>query len=361
MLHEAERTGQAYEQEMTGQSTDSSFESLSWEVRDKLQMFQVNPMFADEIRVLRIPQFYYAVSDNLFTDGGYELLEREILSKGFTLKGKSTEIDFTSADAEMMMVDVQDSGGNTPKVFKMSETDQQYFKQYISRFPPKERVEKCRESICHQLNRMNMVDAGELRRYVEIVLGDMEPDQLAALEKAPTAYAVKIREKIESLLDEYCAKQFDLLLETGEIVCREGYQLPAMIHPASSISTIGKSLYAAEEDMNGLERDLVMELTALPNVRWWHRNIARQGFCINGFINHYPDVIIMTEKGTVVLAETKGEHLKNDDSRQKVRMGRAWQNAAGTRYRYYMVFRDTDTLADGAVNLSDFLDILRRL
>lgn len=66
--------------------------------------------------------------------------------------------------------------------------------------------------------------------------------------------------------------------------------------------------------MNQLEQDSVMELTALPNVRWWHRNMARRGFCINGYINHYPDIVIMTKSGKIILAETKGEHLKNDDS-----------------------------------------------
>ena len=71
--------------------------------------------------------------------------------------------------------------------------------------------------------------------------------------------------------------------------------------------------------------------------------------------------MIMTEKGTVVLAETKGEHLKNDDSRQKVKLGRTWQNEAGKKYRYYMVFRDTDAPIDGAVSMSGFLDILRNL
>ena len=35
----------------------------------------------------------------------------------------------------------------------------------------------------------------------------------------------------------------------------------------------------------------IAELTALQNVRWWHRNIARQGFAINGFIKHYPDIL----------------------------------------------------------------------
>ena len=44
--------------------------------------------------------------------------------------------------------------------------------------------------------------------------------------------------------------------------------------------------------MNKLAQKLIVELTALPNVRWWHRNIARQDFAINGFIKHYPDILI---------------------------------------------------------------------
>ena len=123
----------------------------------------------------------------------------------------------------------------------------------------------------------------------------------------------------------------------------------------------GGSLYQAEEDMNQLEQDLVMELTALPNIRWWHRNIVRQGFAINGFINHYPDIMLMTNSGKVILVETKGDHLKNDDSRDKIELGRAWRNAAGNQYRYYMVFRDGDNLPGGAVSMSQFIETLKSL
>ena len=113
--------------------------------------------------------------------------------------------------------------------------------------------------------------------------------------------------------------------------------------------------------MNELEQELVMELTALPNVRWWHRNISRQGFCINGFIHHYPDIMVMTESGKVILAETKGGHLKNDDSRDKIELGKAWQHAAGSMYRYYMVFRNEDGLLPEAVSIKQFLGLVKQL
>lgn len=113
--------------------------------------------------------------------------------------------------------------------------------------------------------------------------------------------------------------------------------------------------------MDTLERELVMDVTALPNVRWWHRIMERHDFYINGFINHYPDIMICTQSGKIILAETKGGHLKNDDSRQKIALGAAWARAAGTQCRYFMVFKDGETPLDGAVTMSRFLGILREL
>ena len=113
--------------------------------------------------------------------------------------------------------------------------------------------------------------------------------------------------------------------------------------------------------MNKLEQKLIMELTALPNVRWWHRNISRHGFAINGFIKHYPDIMLMTESGKIIFVETKGEHLKNDDSREKIALGDAWCHAAGSKYRYYMVFEGEDNLLPGAVSMSQFVETVKAL
>lgn len=81
--------------------------------------------------------------------------------------------------------------------------------------------------------------------------------------------------------------------------------------------------------MNTFERKVIEKVSSMPNIKWWHRNIERHEFCINGFINHYPDFIVMTNSGFVVMIETKGEHLtSNDDSREKpnsVRCGKRRQ------------------------------------
>ena len=71
--------------------------------------------------------------------------------------------------------------------------------------------------------------------------------------------------------------------------------------------------------------------------------------------------MIMTRSGKIIFAETKGEHLKNDDSREKIELGRAWRTAAGSQYRYYMVFRDEENLLPGAVSMSQFVETIKAL
>lgn len=361
MLEAAKQAGAAYDDARKAANNDPYTDNLPWEVRDKVTTFEVNPQYREDIETLAIPQFFQVIPNTLFTEGSLELLEKEQLGEGFTLKGKAYDIDFAAADDEIAKVDVRENQGGLPKVFKMSSADQRYFKEYFNNLPPESRVRQCKEMMFKQLNRLNTVDAEELRAYLNRIVADMDKGQLAAMEKAPLGYAAKIRAKIESLLTQHCKETFVRWLETERIVCRPSFHLPMRIHPTTSTNTIGGSLYQAEEDMNQLEHDLVMELTALPNVRWWHRNIARHGFCINGFIKHYPDVMIMTQSGKIVFVETKGEHLKNDDSRDKIALGQAWRNAAGSQYRYYMVFREGDNILPGALSMSQFVDTLKAL
>ena len=54
-----------------------------------------------------------------------------------------------------------------------------------------------------QLNKLNMVDAAELKAYINRIVDDMDKAQLAAMEKAPLGYAAKIRDKIETLLEAH--------------------------------------------------------------------------------------------------------------------------------------------------------------
>ena len=72
-------------------------------------------------------------------------------------------------------------------------------------------------------------------------------------------------------------------------------------------------------------------------------------------------ILIMTQSGKLICAETKGEHLKNDDSREKIALGQAWRTAAGKDFRYYMVFENEENLLPGAVSMSQFIDTVKAL
>ena len=362
MLDAAAEVEKAYTDAIQQTDNDPMMDNLPWEVRDKVKSFQVNPQFREDIETLQIPQFFLKVEQSLFTDGSFELLDKEMLAEGFTLKGKAYDIDFAAADDEIREIDVREQDGGLPKVFKMESAEQRYFKEWFNNLPPESRVRQCKDMMFNQLNKLNMVDAAELKAYINRIVDDMDKAQLAAMEKAPLGYAAKIRAKIEVLLEAHYRENFERWMETERIVCKPYFRLRPSIHPVTYTDIYARSLYAAEDgDMNKLEQKLIVELTALPNVRWWHRNIARQDFAINGFIKHYPDILIMTKSGKLICAETKGEHLKNDDSREKITLGQAWRTAAGKDFRYYMVFENEENLLPGAVSMSQFIDTVKAL
>ncbi|GAB1482062.1 hypothetical protein MASR2M78_08770 [Treponema sp.] len=61
----------------------------------------------------------------------------------------------------------------------------------------------------------------------------------------------------------------------------------------------------------------------------------------------------------MILLETKGDDRDNSDSERKLKLGKAWEAAAGRTFKYFMVF-DQNPL-EGAFKVDEFLGILRDL
>ena len=116
---------------------------------------------------------------------------------------------------------------------------------------------------------------------------------------------------------------------------------------------------AKEEDVNDFEYDVISAIADNNNVLFWHRNSDRKGFCLNGFINHYPDFIVRMKSGRTILVETKGDHLVNDDSLNKIKIGRKWADMSGPNYRYFMVFETKEV--EGAITVKQLLQYLKDL
>lgn len=59
--------------------------------------------------------------------------------------------------------------------------------------------------------------------------------------------------------------------------------------------------------------------------------------------------------------ETKGDHLENTETKYKLELGRAWQNMAGSSFRYYMVFQSKDLNLNGAIQFDKFCELMKNL
>ena len=158
-------------------------------------------------------------------------------------------------------------------------------KQWFDEQPSDRKIRLCKDMIIKKLSKNNAVNDRDLDSYVDRIIQNLTDDQLTDMEQTPGIYALKINKKVNSLLNEYAKKMFYEWVEQDKISCLPSYKLPREISPINTIASIPKSLYSEEENFDTeYERKVVMGLSSLNNVRWWHRNIARKGFSINGAI-----------------------------------------------------------------------------
>lgn len=358
MMEVAAAEADQYNTQIRG-SKDDGF--VGGELGEMLTQNAIQEQYRVEVQKLRIPQFFLQSTPDLF-GCEFELLEPENLSEGFSLAGQDAQLSFELATGEMYRVDIQSEGEAVPKYKRISKSESDFIRQYLESLPQEGRIKQCARMIAQQINKNDRYATSEVEDYVRRVVANMTDDELAAMETAIPVYAQKIQKKIDSLEEAYRSRQFKQWLDSGKIVCRESYALPPVITPAVTVDSIPYSLYEAEkDDMNLFERQVIDVIVGTDNIRWWHRIMDRKGFRLNGYFNHYPDFMIMTKSGKLLMIETKGDYLDGDDSKAKLELGRKWQEQAGREYRYFMVFQEKDIGMDGAYTLDQFVGIMKEI
>ena len=321
--------------------------------------FAVRENFRESVANLKIPQFFKKIPPNLLGEDVI-FLEREHLQEGFNLAMADSNIDLNINPSDVAKIDIQEHGDAIPYYKIMRGKEREKFVSYLNTLPDAKKVSQCINAISQIISGNTGLAQRDVQSYVKRIIDNIDAGKIAELGTDYPFYAIKIQEKINTLLAEYRKNNFGTLLDTDKIVCHENFELPQIIDAPQNIDSLQKSLYTAEVgNMNSLERRMVDEFETFDKVKWWHRIIERRDFKLNGFINYYPDFMIMLNNGKIVLVETKGEHLANSQTQEKLTLGEKWKARAGSNYNHFMVFENKKF--DGAYSFNEFLNIVSDL
>lgn len=327
----------------------------------EIPQFEIREEFRESVSQLKIPQFVRKVAPNIF-GGTYALLERDNLMEGFKLSRQDANVTFSVATNDLYSIDIAEEGNKILRREQIIGRQRRFFMEYLTKLPPEKQIHQCTQAIAQIIgNKDKTLEYRDILAYVSRIVEGMSEDELKDINRHGY-YASVIQKKIKELKDIYRRNKFREWLNTNEITCRNNYRMPPSIRLQKSDDSFQKSLYTSElGDLNGLERLMVKNLDTLANIKWWHRNIERHDFRLNAFINHYPDFLVMTANGNLLLVETKGDFLDGNDSQEKLSLGHDWQIHAGGSYRYFMVFEKRKLNADGAVSFNNFVNEIQSL
>jgi len=98
-----------------------------------------------------------------------------------------------------------------------------------------------------------------------------------------------------------------------------------LLYRPTDAKPVERSLFVPmyEADFNTLEAQFACYIDEDAALQWWFRNIARRSYGLQGWRKHrvYPDFIFATKKAKggerLVVIETKGQHLANEDTEYK--------------------------------------------
>lgn len=332
----------------------------------KKNQYAMKEEFKEFASSLKIPQFSLPVNlppqfnfDNIDSENSGTKFHKSYLLQGFELSKEDTKINF-SADIEMYEIDSSENQYQQMTFKRITGTELENIKKIICDKNQKKeaRIEIAKSQVMEIMGSKYPIDDKELAAYIEHILKNFTEDEFEKFASNILLYSNIISDKIDELSDAYCEPKFYDDIEKEKIQLNYWYELPEILTiPNPTTLSIQKSLYEKEGEMNDFEKLVISEVAALPNVEWWHRNPSRgEGFEINGVTNHYPDFIIKTTSGKIIMLETKGDHLI---ATKKIKLGNTWAQNAGKQFKYFLVYDKLQV--EGSKTKEQFLDLMKDL
>ena len=149
----------------------------------------------------------------------------------------------------------------------------------------------------------------------------------------------ELRKTLEDQRDLLAQRVFVEMVKNKEILfflqCDSSFALPTENIVKGNVKKltrdtgdpIEKSLfeYVPEEELNKLEQSVAVYIDKQQKLLWWYRNLSKQDYYIQGWKKSkiYPDFILSKSNeenddySKVLVVETKGLHLKNEDTEYK--------------------------------------------
>lgn len=146
----------------------------------------------------------------------------------------------------------------------------------------------------------------------------------------------ELRRRLEKERDRLAEEVFRDLIQK-KVLCffliseRGGYKLPSRMKVKNNSSPLSSFLsrslfeFVPEDGFNEMEKSIALYLDGQEKLLWWYRNLSRQDYFVQGWKKHriYPDFIFTDndegkkDYSKVFVVETKGVHLKNEDTDYK--------------------------------------------
>lgn len=353
-------------QEEKNQNTNKEIEVPELQNQLKENEYKMKEQYKDFALNLKLPQFSMRVKiptqfnfDGIDPDNAYSKFTKEYLLQGFELSKKDTTINFT-ADIEVYEVDSSENQYQQMFFKRITGTELDSIKLILCDKNQKKtaKIALATGEVMKIIGSKFPIDDKELYLYIERILTNFTDAEFEKFSSNILLYSKCISEKIDELSDAYAEPKFYNDVEAEKIQLSYFYQLPEINKCVKTTSlSIQKSLYEKEGEMDDFEKKVISEVAALDNIEWWHRNpVKGDGFEINGVTNHYPDFIIKTKSGKIILLETKGDHLI---ATKKIKLGNTWAQNAGKQFKYFLVYDKYQ--AEGAKTKEEFLNLIKEL
>ena len=326
-----------------------------------LNVYHMRGEAAKTAKNIVLPQFFIYVDGGLFTgDECWKLLDREDLLSGFKLahygidRVRINPATFSEARAVDLAADSDEY-----KIRWLEDDIRKNMRMLFKNMSDEGKRENLKTMTLKAMSGQfkNLFGAEQLAGYIGRVVDSLESSEVDGCFDSVGAVAHSIQEAVRGLADEFCEDRFEKMLAAGTVELQNTYCFPESVLQPNPMTRYAKSLYEAEDGgIDGDERAMIDLLSNSPRILWWHRDVERRRdeFSINGFINHYPDFLALRDDGVLMAIETKGEHLKGDDTRNKLSLGTRWADMAGRNFRYFMVFADEALDIPNSFTMAEF-------